>query len=121
MDFHDLIYDDELGNKAFVRRRPATATEVVGGEGETVTGYLPDVPLVGAVAPAKTADLAWAPEGARLDDLSWFICEEELRAGDGKTTVADLLIYNGVTFQALKAKDLSPWNVYMVLAQRVAV
>lgn len=120
MDFHDLLYDADLGNKAFMRRRPVV-TEVTGGEGETETTYLPDVPLIGAVAPAKTADLDWLPEGARLNDLSWFVCDEELRSGDGKTVTADLIIYNGVTYQALKAKDLSPWHVYVVLAQRVAV
>jgi len=120
MDFHDLIYDDELGGKSFVRRRPVV-TEVTGGEGETTTTYPTDLPLIGAVAPAKTADAAWLPEGVRLDDVSWFVCEEELRSGDGKTTLPDLIVYNGVTYQALKAKDLSPWSVYMVLAQRMAV
>ena len=119
MNFHDLIYDKDLGNKAFTRRRPVVS-EVIGGEGETATTYT-DVPLIGAIAPAKTADAAWLPEGVRLDDVSWFVCEEELRSGDGKTTLPDLIVYQGVTYQALKAEDLSPWGVYMVLAQRVAV
>lgn len=120
MDFHDIIHDDDLGNKAFIRRRPVVA-EVLGGEGETETTYLPDVPLMGAIAPAKTADAAWLPEGVRLDDVSWFICEEELRSGDGKSILPDLVIYLGVTYQVLKLKDLSAWGVYMALAQRVAV
>jgi len=90
-------------------------------EGEASTTYPTDTLLVGAVAPAKTADAAWLPEGVRLDDVSWFVSEEELRAGDGVTTIPDLVLYKGVTYQVLKAKDLSDWAIYMVLAQRVAV
>jgi hypothetical protein len=119
MDFHDLIYDDELGNKSFVRRRPTVVDDPT-SEGGVATTYV-DTPLIGAIAPAKTNDAAWLPEGVRINDVDWFVCEEELRAGDGIATIPDLILYNGVTYQALKAKDMSPWNVYMVLAQRVAV
>ncbi len=118
MDFSDIIHDDELGNKSFVRRRPTVVDDPT-TEGGVTTTYI-DTPLIGVVAPAKTADAAWLPEGARLNDVDWFLCEEELRAGDGIAAIPDLIIYNGVTYQALKAKDLSPWGCYLVLAQRVA-
>jgi hypothetical protein len=111
--------DDDLGGRTFTRRRP-TPTFVTDGYGLAGAPTYADVPLLGIKQPSATADAKFLKEGVRLSDVEAFYTSGDISAGDGASTLPDMLVADGVVYQVLHVQDLGNHGMVKALAMRLS-
>jgi hypothetical protein len=115
----DIVVDPDLGGTTFMRRRPTVS---LANYGLVSTSYeTPGTTLAGIKQPAATADAQFLPEGTRLSDVeAFFVATSSLSAGDGKTTLPDLIVSGGLTYRVLHVQDFGNHGMVKALAERMA-
>jgi hypothetical protein len=119
IDVSDIVVDEDLGGgpAAFTRRRPTTVLDDYG----LATSSYDDVDLDGIKQPAATADVQYLPEGTRLSDVeAFFVATSSLSAGDGKTTLPDIIVSGDVAYRVLHVQDFGNHGMVRALAERLA-
>ena len=115
----DIVSDADLGGgpAMFTRKR---STVALANYGIALCTYDVGTPLSGNKQPAATADVQYLPEGTRLSDVEAFFTTGNLSAGDGKTTLPDLLVADGGTYRVLHVADFGRHGLVRALAERLA-
>jgi hypothetical protein len=116
VDVSDIVIDFDLGGTTFTRRRPTTTYS---GEGITNQSYV-DLTVSGIVQPANQEDAQFLPDGVRLSDIKAFYSSVPISAGDGSSTIGDVLVDDmGHTFQVLHVEGFYKHGMIKALAQRI--
>jgi hypothetical protein len=116
VDVSDIVIDFDLGGTTFTRRRPTTTYS---GEGITNQSYV-DLTVSGIVQPANQEDAQFLPDGVRLSDIKAFYSSVPISAGDGSSTIGDVLVDDmGHTFQVLHVEGFYKHGMIKALAQRL--
>jgi hypothetical protein len=116
VDVSDIVVDFDLGGTTFTRRRPTTTYS---GEGIAQQSY-DDLTVAGIIQPANTEDAQFLPDGVRLSDVRAFYSSVPVSAGDGSSTIGDVLINDmGHTFQVLHVEGFYKHGMIKALAQRL--
>lgn len=121
VDVSDIVVDPDLGGgpARFIRRRPTVSLANYGLISESYE--TPGTPLAGTKQPAATADVQYLPEGTRLSDVeAFFTPTSALSAGDGKTTLPDIIVADGLIYRVLHVQDFGAHGMVKVLAERLA-
>jgi hypothetical protein len=116
VDVSDIVVDFDLGGTTFTRRRPTTTYS---DEGIAQQSY-DDLTVAGIVQPANTEDAQFLPDGVRLSDVKAFYSSVPVSAGDGSSTIGDVLVDDhGHTFQVLHVEGFYKHGMIKALAQRL--
>src|ERR1035438_3840736 len=116
VDVSDIVIDFDLGGTTFTRRRPITTYS---GEGITNQSYV-DLTVSGIVQPANQEDAQFLPDGVRLSDIKAFYSSVPISAGDGSSTIGDVLVDDmGHTFQVLHVEGFYKHGMIKALDQKL--
>jgi hypothetical protein len=112
MDVSDIIHDPDFV-QAFTLIRNTGSFETEGRWTTQEVAYA----RTGIVLPAKLDDVAFLPEGERLQETIAVYCVEDLQMGQPDAAEPDIIYYQEKFFRIAFVKHYAQVNAYFALAQ----
>jgi hypothetical protein len=99
----ELMTDPDFAETFTVKRPTVTMVRGVGA-----ATYAADRSAVGVVQPMEAHEVALLPEGERgSGEVIEVWTAEDLKAGDGKNTVGDVLVWKGKSYRVTRSEDFA--------------
>jgi hypothetical protein len=112
IEISDLMTDPDFAQNFTIRRETGAFVE---GEWVKATASLE---RYGVIQPMSEADsIAFLPEGERFNNWISIWCLDEIRQGNGRGEMSDIVVWNGLTYRVAKAKRWEGQGYYRAFAK----
>lgn len=112
IEISDLLSDPDFAQEFTIRRESGSFVE---GEWIKATTTLDGF---GVIQPISEADmLAFVPEGERQNNWISIWCMDEIRQGNARELMSDIIVWRGETYRVAKAKHWETQGYFRAYAK----
>lgn len=112
IEISDLLSDPDFAQAFTIRRETGSFVE-----GEWIKATV-EIAGFGVVQPVSEADvLAFVPEGERQNNWIKIYSPTEIRQGNARDLMSDIVVWRGETFRVAKAKHWEAQGYWQVFAK----